>query len=237
MMKTTLYKSETRGKAEHGWLHSRFSFSFAEYHDPSRVHFGLLRVLNDDIIAPGNGFGMHPHDNMEIVSIILKGELLHGDNSGNKTSLKAGEVQIMSAGTGIVHSEHASQEGGEVHLLQIWVFPKERNIKPRYDQKVFDESEKKNKFHVLVSPDHTGDTLWINQDAWLSIGNFENAETVAYPVHKDGNGVFAFIIEGGMNIANISLDKRDAIGISEINAFEMQIDAGSEILLIEVPMN
>jgi quercetin 2,3-dioxygenase len=236
-MKTTLYKSETRGTAEHEWLHSRFSFSFAGYHDPSRMHFGLLRVLNDDIIEPGTGFGMHPHDNMEIVSIVLKGELLHGDNSGNQTALKRGEVQIMSAGTGIVHSERASKDHGEVHLLQIWVFPKERNIKPRYEQKVFDDSETKNKFHVLVSPDRSGDSLWINQDAWFSLGHFKESETVAYPIHKPGNGVFAFVIEGSMRAGQADLGKRDAIGISETEAIEMVIQPDSQILLIEIPMN
>jgi redox-sensitive bicupin YhaK (pirin superfamily) len=235
-MKKTVYQAETRGKADHGWLKSAFSFSFAGYYDPSRVHFGLLRVLNDDTIAPGTGFGMHPHDNMEIVSIVLQGELLHGDNSGNSTGLRKGEVQIMSAGTGIVHSEHASNEG-EVHLLQIWIFPKEKNIKPRYDQKVFDEKEKDGRFQTLVSPEQSAGTLWINQDAWLSIGNFNEDATVSYNIQKAGNGLFAFVIEGGMIISEENLGKRDAIGISETEAVEMQIKAGSEILLIEVPMN
>jgi quercetin 2,3-dioxygenase len=230
-----LYKSETRGKAEHGWLHSRFSFSFAGYYDPSRVHFGLLRVLNDDIIAAGTGFGMHPHDNMEIVSIVLKGEMMHGDNTGNQTGLKKGEVQIMSAGTGIVHSEHASKES-EVHLLQIWVFPKEKNIKPRYDQKVFDEAGKNGKFQLLVSPDSSGETLWINQDAYFSIGNFDAATNQTYALHKESHGLFAFVIEGGVKIAGEDLGKRDAVGIWDVDAIDMDIEPESEILLIEVPM-
>jgi len=235
-MKKTLYPSESRGKAEHGWLKSRFSFSFAGYYDPGRVHFGLLRVLNDDIIAAGTGFGMHPHDNMEIVSIVLKGDLLHGDNTGNESSLKAGEVQIMSAGTGIVHSEHAS-DAGEVHLLQIWVFPKERNIKPRYDQKVFDEKDKDGKFQTVVSPDEADHALWINQDAWFSIGNFNEAKEVNYTLHKSGNGIFAFVIAGGMDIAGESLGNRDAIGIWDADTLQMNIQARAEVLLIEVPMN
>jgi len=234
-MKQIHYKADSRGKADHGWLKSRFSFSFAEYHNPSRVHFGLLRVLNDDTIAAGTGFGAHPHDNMEIVTIVLKGEVLHKDNTGTNESIKAGEVQIMSAGTGIVHSEHAST-GGELQLLQIWIFPKERNIKPRYDQKVFDETNKNGRFQTLVSPEKTGETLWINQDAWLSVGRFDKDTTVNYKIHKNGNGVFAFVIEGAMEIGAEKLGKRDAIGIWDTSEMDMKINAGSEVLLIDVPM-
>jgi len=234
-MKKNIYRADSRGVAEHGWLKSRFSFSFAGYYDPSKVHFGLLRVLNDDTIEAGTGFGMHPHDNMEIISIALKGEILHGDNTGNETGLNPGEVQIMSAGTGIVHSEHAS-EAGEVQLLQIWIFPKEKNIKPRYDQKTFGDAGQTGKFQVMVSPDKSDETLWINQDAWLSKGKFETESTQSYKIHKEGNGLFAFVIEGGMEVAGEKLSKRDAIGISETDIIDFKIDAGSEILLIEVPM-
>lgn len=235
-MKQIIYKSDSRGEADHGWLKSRFSFSFAEYHDPSRVHFGLLRVLNDDTIAAGTGFGAHPHDNMEIVTIVLKGEVLHKDNTGTNTSIKAGEVQIMSAGTGIVHSEHASKDG-ELQLLQIWVFPKERNIKPRYEQKFFDNNAKNGKFNVLVSPEKSEDTLWINQDAWFSIGKFDDDTSVNYKLKKDSNGVFAFIIEGEATVGDTELNKRDAIGIWDVAEINLEIKAGSEILLIDVPMN
>jgi len=235
-MKKTIYPSNSRGVAEHGWLKSRFSFSFAGYYDPSKVHFGLLRVLNDDTIEAGTGFGMHPHDNMEIISIALKGEILHGDNTGNETGLNPGEVQIMSAGTGIVHSEHASKSG-EVQLLQIWIFPKEKNIKPRYDQKAFDDAGQTGKFQIMVSPEHSSETLWINQDAWLSKGKFDSVSLQNYKIHKEGNGVFAFVIEGGMKIGEENLSKRDAIGIWDTNDVDFQIEPGSEILLIEVPMN
>ncbi len=235
-MKQTIYKANSRGEADHGWLKSRFSFSFAGYHDPSRVHFGLLRVLNDDTIAAGTGFGAHPHDNMEIITVVLKGEVLHRDNTGTNASIKAGEVQIMSAGTGIVHSEHASKDG-ELQLLQIWIFPKERNVKPRYDQKVFDEQSKNGKFNVLVSPEKTDETLWINQDAWLSIGRFDENQTITYHIKKESNGLFAFVIEGSATIGDVKLDQRDAIGISETGEVTIQADAGSEILLIDLPMN
>ncbi len=235
-MKQALYKSGSRGEADHGWLKSRFSFSFADYFEPSRVHFGLLRVLNDDTIAAGTGFGAHPHDNMEIITIVLKGEVLHKDNTGTNTSIKEGEVQIMSAGMGIVHSEHASKDG-ELQLLQIWIFPKERNIKPRYDQKLFEGNGKTEDFLTLVSPEKSDNTLWINQDAWLSIGKFEKETNVKYHVNKTGNGVFVFIIEGGATVGEAILDKRDAIGVSEISDLELKVIAGSEILLIEVPMN
>ena len=234
-MKKTIYKADSRGKADHGWLNTRFSFSFADYHDPSRVHFGLLRVLNDDTIAAGTGFGAHPHDNMEIITIVLKGEVLHKDNTGTNESIKAGEVQIMSAGTGIVHSEHASIHG-ELQLLQIWIFPKERNIKPRYDQKLFDETSKSGRFQTLVSPEKSGETLWINQDAWLSIGRFDKDATVNYKIHQSGNGLFAFIIEGGMAIGEEKLGKRDAIGIWDTGEIDMEINVSSEVLLIDVPM-
>ena len=234
-MKQTIYKADSRGMANHGWLNSKFSFSFAGYQDPSRVHFGLLRVLNDDTIAAGTGFGAHPHDNMEIITVVLKGEVLHKDNTGTNESIKAGEVQIMSAGTGIMHSEHASKDG-ELQLLQIWIFPKERNIKPRYDQKVFDESSKLGKFQMLVSPEKTDETLWINQDAWLSIGRFDKDTAANYKINHSGNGVFAFVIEGGMTIGEEKLGKRDAIGIWDTDQIDFQINAGSEVLLIEVPM-
>ena len=234
-MKQTIFKADSRGAADHGWLNSKFSFSFAGYHDPSRVHFGLLRVLNDDTIAKGTGFGAHPHDNMEIITVVLKGEVLHRDNTGTDASIKAGEVQIMSAGTGIVHSEHASNDG-ELQLLQIWIFPKERNIKPRYDQKVFDEASKQGKFQTLVAPEKSDETLWINQDAWLSIGRFDKDAQVNYKVNRNGNGVFAFVIEGGMSVGEEKLGKRDAIGLWDTDQIDFQINAGSEILLIDVPM-
>jgi len=235
-MKEKLYKAETRGEANHGWLQSRFSFSFAEYYEPSRIHFGLLRVLNDDTIAAGTGFGAHPHENMEIVTVVLKGEVLHRDNTGTVAGIKAGEVQIMSAGTGIVHSEHASKEG-ELQLLQIWVFPKERNVKPRYDQKKFDEKDKIGKFSTLVSPEKSDDSLWINQDAWFSIGKFDVDTNTRYAIKKPGNGVFVFIIEGGASVGTNMLGKRDALGVWDTTDFEINIGAGSEILLIDVPMN
>ncbi|MDF2437968.1 MAG: Pirin domain protein [Bacteroidota bacterium] len=236
-MKTVFHSSNERGHADHGWLNAHHSFSFASYHDPSKVHFGLLRVLNDDIVAPGQGFGMHPHDNMEIVTIPLSGTLEHRDSMGNIGVIKPNEIQAMSAGSGLMHSEYNHSKTEPINLLQIWVFPKERNIKPRYDQKVFSASDKEGKFKTVVAPERSDDVMWINQDAYFSLGKFSDASTQEYEIKHAGNGAYVFVIEGGATINGQKLGKRDAMGISETDKFSMDIAAGSEILVIDVPMN
>jgi redox-sensitive bicupin YhaK (pirin superfamily) len=236
-MKTILHKSTERGHADHGWLNARHSFSFASYHDPSKVHFGLLRVLNDDIVAPGKGFGMHPHDNMEIVTIPLSGTLEHRDSMGNIGVIKPNEIQAMSAGAGLMHSEYNHSATEPINLLQIWVFPKERNIKPRYDQKTFSASEKEGKFKTIVAPVKQDDVMWINQDAYFSLGKFSSESEQEYKIQHPGNGAYVFVIEGSATIDGKLLEKRDALGIWDTDKFKISIKEGSEILIIDVPMN
>jgi len=236
-MKTTLHKAESRGYADHGWLKTHHTFSFASYYDPSRVRFGLLRVLNDDIIEGGMGFGKHPHDNMEIVTIPLEGVLAHKDSMGTKQTLKPGEIQIMSAGSGLTHSEFNNSETEKINLLQIWVFPKECNIEPRYDQKVFEASERKNKFQTVVSPVQENSAMWINQDAYFSLANIDKGKNLKYDIKYEGNGAYLFVIEGSVIAAEETLNKRDAIGVEETNSFEISALQNSEILVIEVPMS
>jgi len=236
-MKTTLHKAATRGHASHGWLDSWHTFSFANYHDPNRIHFGALRVLNDDTVAPGMGFGRHPHDNMEIISIPLEGDLEHGDNMGNQAVIKQGDVQAMSAGTGIVHSEKNRNNDRQVKFLQIWVFPNEKNVKPRYDQKTFSEEEKKNKLLTVVSPIGTDDGgIQIHQDAWFTLGKLDKGTSISYEVKKEGNGVYAFLLEGDATINEIVLNRRDGLGIEEEKTLSISANTDSEILLMEVPM-
>jgi quercetin 2,3-dioxygenase len=235
-MKSILHKANSRGHADHGWLNSWHSFSFAGYYDPSRIHFGALRVLNDDTVAAGMGFGKHPHDNMEIISIPLEGDLEHGDNMGNKTVIRKGDVQIMSAGTGVVHSEKNANTGNGVKFLQIWVIPAVQNVKPRYDQKSFTEAEKHNKLLTVVSPISEADGVGIHQDAWFSLGKLDAGKNVEYNLKKAGNGVYAFVLEGGLNINGMDLERRDGLGISEETKFTITANTDAEILLMEVPM-
>jgi redox-sensitive bicupin YhaK (pirin superfamily) len=236
-MKTIFHKASERGHADHGWLNAQHSFSFAEYRDPNKVHFGLLRVLNDDIVAPGKGFGMHPHDNMEIVTIPLKGQLEHRDSMGNIGVIHPNEIQAMSAGSGITHSEYNHSKTEEVNILQIWVFPKERDIDPRYEQRIFTEADKDQKFKTIVSPVKSPDVMWINQDAYFSIGKFKAGQSVTYQIQHGGNGAYVFMIEGAATINGQQLSKRDAVGISETDQFILSITTNSEILVIDVPMN
>jgi redox-sensitive bicupin YhaK (pirin superfamily) len=236
-MKTTLHRAETRGHANHGWLNSHHTFSFAGYYDPSRVHFGLLRVLNDDIVSGGAGFGQHPHDNMEIISIPLKGALQHGDNTGGHGIIKSGEVQIMSAGSGIAHSERNASKEEDVNFLQIWVFPKERNIEPRYDQRLLATEERKNKFQAVISPEKNGAALWINQDAWFSLGNLTKGFNGEYEMQKSSNGVYVFVIEGEVTVNGQKLNKRDGFGVWDTDKISVVADTDAEVLLIDVPMN
>jgi redox-sensitive bicupin YhaK (pirin superfamily) len=235
-MKSVLHKAETRGHAEHGWLNSWHSFSFASYYDPTRIHFGALRVLNDDTVAPGMGFGKHPHDNMEIISIPLEGDLEHADNTGTKQVIKKGDVQVMSAGSGIVHSEKNKNNDKQVKFLQIWVFPNEKNVKPRYDQKTFNEEDKHNKLLTVVSPIGDNEGVNIHQDAWFSLGKLDKGSKLSYSLKKNGNGVYAFILEGDSTINDISLNRRDGLGISETNQLNITADSDTEVLLMEIPM-
>ncbi|OEK02233.1 hypothetical protein BFP97_12215 [Roseivirga sp. 4D4] len=235
-MNTVVHKSDSRGLADHGWLRSRHSFSFAGYYNPDRVHFGALRVLNDDIVAGGQGFGTHPHDNMEIVSIPLYGDLEHKDSTGTGEVIKTGDVQIMSAGSGLRHSEFNHSKDDEVQFLQIWVFPKERDIKPRYEQKSFDIESRMNKFQTVVSPDDES-ALWINQDAYFSLANLDAGTNLNYEVKKPGNGVYFFVLNGDVAIAGESLLSRDAVGVSESNSVELKAKSYAEVLAIEVPMD
>ncbi len=236
-MKTILHQAESRGHANHGWLDSHHTFSFAGYYEPTRVHFGLLRVLNDDIVKGGMGFGQHPHDNMEIVSIPLHGALEHRDNTGGHAVIRSGEVQIMSAGSGIAHSEKNASSTEDVNFLQIWVFPKERNIKPRYDQKVFEKDARKNILQTVVSPEKENGALWINQDAWFTLTNLTKGASVDYAPHRTGSGVYVFVIDGDVTAGGQTLRRRDGLGITEFDNVTLRAERDSELLLIEVPMN
>jgi redox-sensitive bicupin YhaK (pirin superfamily) len=235
IMKKIFFKNENRGHANHGWLESYHTFSFASYHDPSKIHFGALRVLNDDTVKGGMGFGKHPHENMEIVSIPLEGILEHQDSLGNKTLIKKGEVQIMSAGTGIYHSEKNHESKETVKFLQIWVFPKIKNIEPRYDQKFFERKDRLNKFQTIVSPlESEEDGVKINQDAWFSL--IETDQKEIYELKKPENGIFVFLLEGKIKIDSEVLNKRDGIGIYDTKNVTFDSVEKSEILIMEIPM-
>jgi len=235
-MKKIIHRAEERGYADHGWLKAHHSFSFANYHDPGKVHFGELRVFNDDSIAPGMGFGKHPHDNMEIVTIPLSGAVKHGDSMGNQGIINAGDVQIMSAGTGIVHSEFNASATEFLNLFQIWVFPKVRNIEPRYDQKTFSAVDRKGKFQVLVSPDKEDGSMWVNQDVWFVRGDFSKGSDVSYAPKLKGNGLYLMVITGEVEVAGETLKKRDAIGLWDLEKAEIKINSDAELLIIDVPM-
>ena len=236
-MKKIFHASSTRGEADHGWLHAKHSFSFANYFDPKRIQFGALRVLNDDIIAPGMGFGSHPHDNMEIITIPLEGALEHKDSMDNIGVIEADEIQVMSAGTGIFHSEYNKNKDKEVKVLQLWVLPKERNVTPRYDQKSIKELKKTNTLYPIVTPDPNGPAMWIHQDAWFHMGDFNESTKIEYKINKDGNGVYVFLIEGSAEIAGDLIKKRDAVGVWETDRFNLKMAPNSRVLLIEVPLN
>lgn len=236
-MKTVLHKANTRGHANHGWLDSWHTFSFAGYYDPARIHFGALRVLNDDTVAPGMGFGKHPHDNMEIISIPLEGDLEHQDNTGTHSVIKKGDVQVMSAGSGIYHSEKNKNDDQFVKFLQIWVFPNKQNIEPRYDQKYFSDADKHNKLATIVSPLGSDDGgVQIQQDAWFHLGKLDKGSSLKYDLKKKGNGVYAFLLEGDATINEIALNRRDGLGISETDQLNIVADNDAEILLMEIPM-
>ncbi|TWF45078.1 hypothetical protein FHW36_1011004 [Chitinophaga polysaccharea] len=235
-MKKVIHRADTRGYANHGWLKSHHTFSFANYYDPNRIHFGALRVLNDDSVKGGMGFGAHPHDNMEIVSIVLDGALEHRDNTGKQEVIRKNDIQIMSAGTGVVHSEFNASKTEDVNFLQIWVIPAERNVAPRYDQRTFDPASRENKLQVVIAPDKSAGTLWLNQDAWFSLGKFDVGETVAITAKKAGIGTYLFLLSGEIKIDGETLQTRDAIGLSEYDKATVEIIKPAEFLLIDVPM-
>ncbi len=237
MEKHIIHKANTRGTANFGWLNSYHTFSFGHYFEPSRTHFGVLRVLNDDTVSEGMGFGTHPHDNMEIISIPLEGDLEHQDSMGNKTVIKHGDVQVMSAGTGVSHSEYNKNKDKPVKFLQIWVFPKTRNVTPRYDQITLDEKDRINKFQQIVSPNADDEGVWIHQDAWFHLGKFDEGKTSTYTIKKEGNGVYAFVLKGDVVINGEKLNERDGLGIEDAKELTIEANTSAEILLMEVPMN
>jgi redox-sensitive bicupin YhaK (pirin superfamily) len=237
-IQTTVHKADTRGHANHGWLESHHSFSFAGYYNPDRTNFGLLRVLNDDVVAGGKGFGKHPHDNMEIISIPLEGELEHEDSMGTKRVISKNDVQVMSAGTGVLHSEYNKHADRDVKFLQIWIFPKFRNIAPRYDQKTYDPALRLNNIQRIVSPmEDSADTVKINQDAYLSMSRIEPGRVLTYSFQNRENGAYVFILSGSGLVAGQHLSKRDAIGIWNTEQFEMEASEEMELLIIETPLN
>jgi len=237
-MKKVIHKADTRGHADHGWLNTHHSFSFASYVNPERGHFGMLRVLNDDTVTGGRGFGTHPHENMEIISIPLEGDLEHNDSMGTSGVIRKNDVQLMSAGTGVYHSEKNRNGNEAVNFLQLWIFPKYKGIAPRYDQKTFEPSERKNQFQEVVSPlGAAGSGVKINQDAYLHIADMTEGTQLTYQVKVGGNGVYVFVLKGEVTVGGEALHERDAIGISETDSFELEANAAAELLLIEIPMN
>ncbi len=237
MSTKVIHKGNTRGHAYHGWLDSHHTFSFARYYNPERMGFGMLRVINDDIVAPGMGFGTHPHDNMEIISIPLAGALEHKDSTGTREVIHTGDVQIMSAGSGLSHSEYNHSKTEQVNFLQIWVLPKEYDIKPRYEQKTFSEEDRQNKFQTVVSPEKDNGSIWINQDAWFSLGNLNTGTELSYTLHKQGQGVYVFVLEGDVEVDGEKLSRRDGMGIWDTNSVNFKATADAKLLLMEVPMS
>lgn len=237
MENTVLHKANTRGHANHGWLDSHHTFSFANYHNPDRMHFGVLRVLNDDRVDAGMGFGRHPHDNMEIISIPLEGDLEHKDSMDNTAVIKKGDIQVMSAGTGIYHSEYNKNKDKLTKFLQIWVYPNKKNVTPRYDQITLNTADRHNKFQQILSPNQNDDGVWIHQDAWFHLGTFDKDIATSYNVKKKGNGVYVFVIGGDVTINGIALNKRDGLGIWATDRLTVKADSdNAEVLLMEVPM-
>lgn len=235
-MKFEFHAASSRGNADHGWLKARHSFSFASWFNRHRMHFGALRVLNDDIVAPGMGFGKHPHDNMEIITIPLKGSLKHEDSMGFSEVIHAGEVQVMSAGSGIYHSEFNASNTDEINLFQLWIFPNQQEVTPRYQQMNYDIADAKDDFLLLVSPDQDGPGLWIHQNAWIHLIDMSANSTQKYAMKRPQNGVYLMNIEGEKNILNQSLQTRDAMGVWDTEVIEIQATETGRILLIEVPM-
>ncbi|MAX23589.1 MAG: hypothetical protein CMJ19_03710 [Phycisphaeraceae bacterium] len=235
-MPAILHQSESRGKADHGWLQARHTFSFAGYQEPTRMRFGLLRVLNDDIIAPGMGFDTHPHQNMEIITIPLAGLLAHKDSMGHERTLSPNEVQVMSAGSGLTHSEYNASDSMSVNLLQLWIFPKLKDIEPRYNQKHFAAADRVNRWQLLASPNGAEGSLEMNQDAWLSRVDLEAKQSITVRTHDPANGLYLFVIDGKALVNAQLLGARDAIGFDSVYEINIEAESNTRILTIEVPM-
>ncbi len=235
-MKTVLHKADSRGHVNHGWLNARHSFSFASYYNPEKMNFGVLRVLNDDIIAGGQGFGTHPHDNMEIITIPLEGDLEHKDNMGNQAVIRQGDVQVMSAGTGVYHSEFNHHPEISLNLFQIWLFPNKQNVQPRYDQISIRDVAVKNTFYQILSPNKNDQGVWIHQDAWFFLADFDKDAGDSYSLKKKDNGVYLMVIDGEIDVNGIKLGKRDALGIWDVDELKVKASQNARVLLMEVPM-
>ena len=236
VMNAVIHRADSRGHANHGWLDTHHTFSFANYHNPDRMHFGVLRVLNDDQVAPGRGFGTHPHDNMEIISIPLEGDLEHKDSMDNVAVIKQGDIQVMSAGTGIFHSEYNRNQDQQVRFLQIWLFPNKKNVTPRYDQITLENKDIKNHFQQILSPNANDEGVWIHQNAWFHLGEFTESKPVNYQLKDTRNGVYVFLIEGEAQVGDQLLGKRDGMGVWNTTEMPITPSANSKILLMEVPM-
>jgi len=236
-MNTVYHSANSRGSANHGWLKSKHTFSFANYHNPERMGFGALRVINDDFVIGGQGFGIHPHRDMEIISIPLSGKLSHGDNIGNKGIIETGEIQVMSAGTGIAHTEMNGDNKEPVKFLQIWVIPNKMNVKPRYQQIRLDTLMQHNEFNQILSPNSDDAGVWIHQDAWFSLGEFDQGVTQTYELNNTSNGVYVFVIEGRVVMNGKTLDTRDGLGVWNIEDLTMDVLDNAKVLLMEVPMD
>ncbi|WP_440453797.1 pirin family protein [Psychrobacter sp. ASPA161_9] len=236
-MKTIYHAADSRGDANHGWLKSKHTFSFANYHNPERMGFGALRVINDDFVIGGQGFGKHSHRDMEIISIPLSGKLGHGDNIGNNGIIETGEIQVMSAGTGITHSEMNGDDKEDVKFLQIWVIPNKMNVAPRYQQVRMDEIMQPNEFNQVLSPNADDAGVWIHQNAWFSMGDFDKGVTQTYQLNDLNNGVYIFVISGKVNVNGNTLDTRDGLGVWDTKNFTMDVEEDAKVLLMEVPMS
>ncbi len=235
-MTAILHKANTRGHANHGWLNSYHTFSFANYHNPERIHFGVLRVLNDDSVDADMGFGKHPHDNMEIISIPLSGDLAHEDSMGHKEIIKQGDVQVMSAGTGVFHSEFNPNGDKASQFLQIWLFPNKKNVAPRYGQQTFDVKDRHNKWQNIINPNPESGVLWLHQDAWFNMGNFDAGKETTYTLNNPQNGLYVFVLEGAMEVNGQPLERRDGLGITDSAEVSFKFTEDAQVLLMEVPM-
>jgi quercetin 2,3-dioxygenase len=236
MNNNIIHKANSRGHADHGWLQAYHSFSFANWYNPEKVHFGVLRVLNDDTIAPGMGFGMHPHENMEIITIPLEGDLAHKDSMGNEAIIKFGDIQVMSAGTGVRHSEFNPNADQRTKLLQIWLFPNRQNVEPRYQQISLNVEDRHNRLQQILSPHYEDEGVWIHQDAWFHLGKFEKGITSEYELKKEGNGIYLFVISGTVSVNETFLETRDAIGISDSRKIKIKAETNTEFLIMDLPM-
>lgn len=236
MKNVVIHKANERGHADHGWLKAYHSFSFANWYHPEKVHFGVLRVLNDDTIAPGMGFGMHPHDNMEIITIPLEGDLAHKDSMGNEATIKFGDVQVMSAGTGVRHSEFNPNADQRTKLLQIWLFPNKQNVTPRYEQITLNTGDRHNRLQQILSPNENDEGVWIHQDAWFHMGKFDEGVSAVYELKKAGNGVYVFVISGNVTVDDTLLETRDAAGIWNVQSISLKAESNAEFLIMDIPM-